>query len=375
MIESQTELRAALPFLMPLAMLPLVALGAIFGGLTLWLAPLYAMVLTPALDRMFGQNEDNADINTPDSSLFWHRRITLVWLPLQIPMLIGTIWVTTHSPDMAWHERLALMAITGLTTGTIGITFAHELIHQKNRWERRLGEGLLVCVLYTHFKSEHVFVHHRYVGTPRDPVTARYNESYYHFLGRVLPGCLVSAWQAETARLGRRKLPWYHQANPFWRYGGLSLLAIFAAFLIGGPWGIAAFVFQAFVAICVLEQVNYVEHYGLTRKHLGEGKYEHVRPHHSWDSTNRFTNYLLINLQRHADHHARPDRRYPLLQAYEPGQSPRLPYGYPAMTALSLNPWLWRRVMNRKVRKWRADHYPEITRWDEYNKGLTPMPR
>ena len=44
-----------------------------------------------------------------------------------------------------------------------------------------------------------------------------------------------------------------------------------------GPW--ALFLIQAGAAIWQLELVNYVEHYGLTRKHLGDGKYEHVQPH------------------------------------------------------------------------------------------------
>jgi alkane 1-monooxygenase len=230
-------------------------------------------------------------------------------------------------------------------------------------------------VLYAHFKSEHVIVHHRYVGTPRDPVTARYNESFYRFFARVLPGCLISAWYAECGRLTHMKLPAWHGSNPFWRYGALQMLALAIAFAIGGWPGPGWFVLQAFVAIAVLEMVNYTEHYGLTRKHLGEGRYEPVRPHHSWNTARRITNYLLINLQRHADHHAKPDRRYPLLQNYAPDEAPELPFGYPVMTAMSLNPWLWRRVMNRRVRAWRKRHYPEITDWTPYNMGMTPMPR
>ncbi len=62
---------------------------------------------------------------------------------------------------------------------------------------------------------------------------------------------------------------------------------------------VGLFAFQALVAVWQLELVNYVEHYGLTRKHLGDGKYEPVRPHHSWNAAHKATNWLLINLQRH----------------------------------------------------------------------------
>jgi alkane 1-monooxygenase len=33
------------------------------------------------------------------------------------------------------------------------------------------------------------------------------------------------------------------------------------------------------------------------------------------------------------------------------------------MTLMALVPPLWRRVMNPRVRKWRAMFYPEITDW------------
>jgi hypothetical protein len=71
------------------------------------------------------------------------------------------------------------------------------------------------------------------------------------------------------------------------------------------------FLVQAFTAIWQLELVNYIEHYGLTRRHLGEGKYEHVLPRHSWNADLKASNWLLINLQRHSDHHYKPDRRFP----------------------------------------------------------------
>jgi len=148
-----------------------------------------------------------------------------------------------------------------------------------------------------------------------------------------------------------------------------------AALILGGVLGLVLFVFQAFVAVLQLELVNYVEHYGLTRKHLGEGKYEHVKPHHSWNAAHMASNWLLINLQRHSDHHYKPERRFPLLQNYTEAEAPQLPYGYPIMTLAALVPPLWRRMMNPRVRRWREMYYPEITEWKAYNKHSTPLPR
>jgi alkane 1-monooxygenase len=41
----------------------------------------------------------------------------------------------------------------------------------------------------------------------------------------------------------------------------------------------------------------------------------------------------------------------------------------------AMMPWVWRRVMNPRVREWRRTYYPEITDWAEYNAGKTPYPR
>ena len=248
-------------------------------------------------------------------------------------------------------------------------------MHQRNRLERNLADFLLAMVLYSHFRSEHLLVHHRYVGTPRDPVTARYNEGFHRFYPRVLQQCWLSAFRAEKEKLAKKDLPWTNGKNPFFRYWGLQAAMLVLAVILGGLSGLVLFLVQAGVAIWQLELVNYVEHYGLTRKHLGEGKYEHVRPHHSWNAAHKASNWLLINLQRHSDHHYRPDRRFPLLQNYTTADAPQLPYGYPVMTVMAMIPPLWRRVMNPRVRRWRQMYYPEITDWSGYNKAKTPMPR
>ena len=147
------------------------------------------------------------------------------------------------------------------------------------------------------------------------------------------------------------------------------------AFALGGWGGIVMFLVQAGTAIWQLELVNYVEHYGLTRKHLGDGKYEHVLPRHSWNAAQKASNWLLINLQRHSDHHYKPDRRFPLLQTYTEEDAPQLPYGYPVMTVAAMIPPLWKQIMNPRVKAWRARYYPEITDWHPYNKHATPLPR
>ncbi|UXU75094.1 MULTISPECIES: alkane 1-monooxygenase [unclassified Paracoccus (in: a-proteobacteria)] len=370
---THAPLAAALPFWLSLGLLPLAALAATLGGWWFLLMPLYAWFLTSVLDLVLGLDERNPDPQTPQARLRWHRAITLIWAPLQAAMIFGGIWYAAHGTLSGW-EKLGLFFGIGVASGSVGIVYAHELVHQRNRLERWLGDLLLASVLYSHFRSEHLLVHHAWVGTPRDAVTARYNEGFYRFFLRVLRDSPRSAWQAEAGRLRRSGRSALDRRNPFWRYGALQLAMLGLAAALGGWQGVALFVWQALVAVWQLELTNYVEHYGLTREYLGNGRYERIRPHHSWNAAHRATNWLLINLQRHSDHHYQPDRRFPLLQTYGPDVAPQLPLGYPAMNFLAMVPPLWRRRMNPRVRAWRRQFYPGITDWRPYNRGELPMP-
>ena len=370
-----STLPAAAPFWMSVLMLPLVALAATQGGFWWLLLPGYAWYLTTALDGVLGLNANNPDPQTETRRLFWHRAVTIVWFPLQFGAIFGTIWYVSHAGHLSGAEKLGLFFGIGVLSGTIGIVYAHELLHQKTRLERWLGDLLLASVLYSHFRTEHLLVHHSWVATPRDAVSARYGEGFYRFFWRVLRDSPVSAWRAESRMLARARRRTWDRRNPFWRYGALQLAMIVLALILGGAQGLLLFVFQAFIAIWQLELTNYVEHYGLTRRHLGQGRYEHIQPHHSWNASHTASNWLLINLQRHSDHHYKPDRRFPLLQTYNEDQAPQLPLGYPAMTFVAMVPPWWRRRMNPRVRAWRRQFYPDITDWSAYASGDLPMPR
>jgi alkane 1-monooxygenase len=375
MPKLMTQFLKAAPFWVSLLLLPLVWLAATHGGLVILILPVGVTMIFAILDAAVGRNEMNEDTDTPETEYYWHRLITLLWAPLQFLMIIGTLWYVTYHGSLSGIEKWGLFLGIGVISGAVGIVYSHELMHQKPKYERWLGDVLLGMVLYGHFRSEHLLVHHRYVGTPRDPVTARYNEGFYRFFPRVLWQCLISAFTAEKSMLARRGLPWWHASNPFWRYWALELGFVAVAAVIAGWFGLFLFLTQAFFAIWYLELVNYVEHYGLTRKHLGDGKYEHVKPRHSWNASQRVSNWLLINLQRHSDHHFKPDRRFPLLQTYSEDEAPQLPRGYPVMTVAAMFPPIWRRVMNKRVRAWRVKNYPEITDWSAYKAATNPMPR
>lgn len=352
----------ALPFAISLIFPLLIALGLIYGGLWIEGTAIFALLAIPIVDHLVGLKTGGLDPRTEERALFFHKLLTWIWLPVQIGIIFAIIAAAGYATHLSQGELVRLALAAGLITGGIGITYAHELVHQTSRFERALGEVLLTTTLYGHFAIEHVHGHHVHVGTPRDPVSARYRESFYRFFPRAVFGSFASAWGIQQERMARRGLAWWHWSNPFWRYLGASALWLGLSYALAGWFGAGLFLLQAVIAFTLLEIVNYVEHYGLARRLLENGRYERVGPHHSWNASHRVTNYLLINLQRHSDHHYHPGRRFPLLQHYEETQAPQLPFGYPTMFMMALAPPLWFRVMNPKVEAWRARHYPETAR-------------
>ncbi|MBT8413354.1 MAG: alkane 1-monooxygenase [Boseongicola sp.] len=365
---------SALPFWVSLTLVPIAWTGAVFGGLTLALLPLYAWVAFSLLDQLLGLDPRNPDVATSTKALFWHRLITLVWPFVQFATTFSLLAYVTVADHLSSLEKVCLFFGVGLMNGTIGLVYAHELIHRSSRFERFLGDLLLGMVLYGHYRSEHLLVHHQHVGTPHDPVTARFREHFWRFYPRVLYQGFVTSFLAEKALLARKGRPIWHVSNPFWRYVGLAVFCLGMAFAIGGISGLALFMTSAGFAIFQLELVNYIEHYGLTRRYLGQGQYEPQKPHHSWNSTHASSSALMINVTRHSDHHANPSRPYPLLQTPDETVAPHLPYGYAIMTTMALIPPLWMRRMNPRVKAWRRRFYPDITDWSDYDQRRAPSP-
>jgi alkane 1-monooxygenase len=63
----------------------------------------------------------------------------------------------------------------------------------------------------------------------------------------------------------------------------------------------------------VLENANYIEHYGLVRVKDKNGIYESISPKHSWNSPSLLSNHMLFKLSRHSDHHMNVYKPYQIL--------------------------------------------------------------
>ena len=157
----------------------------------------------------------------------------------------------------------------------------------------------------------------------------------------------MNAWHIENERLekeGKSTSSWSNEMVRFQLYQ-LGYLA-----LIGFSFGLLSALFAiafALIGFLLLETVNYIEHYGLRRKQLANGRYEPVLPIHSWNSEHEMGRIFLYELTRHSDHHFKATRKYQILRHFD--ESPQLPLGYPMSMLVSLVPPLWFWLMNRRI--------------------------
>jgi alkane 1-monooxygenase len=331
-----------------------LAVLATGSNLLWWCGPLIAFVIVPVLDHLVGADADNP----PDRALGrlesdrFYRWVTYLFLPGQYLSLVFACWLWAGGGwvTMTPADKVGLMTTVGIIGG-VAISAAHELGHRRARLERRLSKLALAQTCYGHFFVEHNRGHHARVATPADPASSRLGESLYRFIPRSTLGGVRSAWALERTRFARMGQSHWNFRNDVLNAWLLSAVLFAVMALWFGATVLPWLVGQAIIGFGMLETVNYLEHYGLRRQQLPDGRYERVRAAHSWNSNTVIANVFLFHLQRHSDHHAHPIRRYQSLRHSD--EAPQLPTGYATMMLLALVPPLWRKVMDWRV----LDHY------------------
>ncbi len=319
-----------------------------------WFPLFFLFVLVPIADYALGHDPRNPTPEQVETLAHdgWFKAMTLAALPVQLGVMLWSGWHFAQA-DLGPAGRIGWLLSQGIVGGMLAINVAHELIHKDTALERFAGGLLLTSVGYHGFKIEHVRGHHVHVSTPEDASSARFGQSLWHFLPRALLRNTANAWVLEAARLATRDRPWWSADNELirWSLLWLALVAGFGLWL--GPPGIVYVLAQGFFAACSLEIINYIEHYGLERGRLADGRYERTTHLHSWNSDYLLSNLLLFHLQRHSDHHEIARRRYQVLLHH--ADSPQLPGGYAAMFLLALCPPLWFRIVDPRVRAFHAE--------------------
>lgn len=308
---------------------------------------LFNYTVIPVLDWALGSDQNNPpeEIVPQLEEDRYYRLLTWFTVPMHFIVLIAIAWFVA-SQDLTVWSLLAVAITAGMYSG-LGINTAHELGHKKPEFERLLAKIVLAVPTYGHFCIEHNRGHHRDVATPEDPASSRMGESIYKFMLREIPGAVRRGWAVEAERLARLgKSPWSLQNDILQSYA-------ISAVLQGGLVLAFGWIMLPFLAIhnvwawFQLTSANYIEHYGLLRAKEANGRYERCQPHHSWNANYIFSNTVLFHLERHSDHHANPTRRYQSLRNFD--NIPELPNGYYGMYLLAYIPWLWYKVMDKRV--------------------------
>jgi len=312
-----------------------------------WLPFFGNYLVAPLIDWLLGEDQSNP----PEEVVMqldqdrYYRRLTYAVIPLHFVSLIAGIGYATTQP-LSWWAFLLLATLVGEVSG-LAINTAHELGHKNSRFEKQLAKVALAVPAYGHFSIEHNRGHHMVVSTFEDPASARMGESIYKFAMREIPGAFKSAWAIEKERLTCRGKSVWHSNNQILQSYALTA-AMSLIFLVTLGWKVIPFlILHNLFAYWQLTSANYIEHYGLLRKKDDDGKLERCQPHHSWNSNHVFSNLVLFHLERHSDHHTHPLRRYQSLRHFD--NLPRLPNGYFGMYILAYIPWLWFKVMDKRL--------------------------
>ena len=325
---------------------PLLLVGAGAGGLWAWMALLYMTGLTFALDELAAPRLPSPP---PGQALAAADSLSTILAGTHFILLLTAVFALAGHTGLPWSARLPLFLAFGLYFGQVSNSNAHELIHRSDSLLFNLGRWVYISLLFGHHTSAHRLVHHRFVATEDDPNTAQAGESFYAFLPRAWLGAFVAGWEMERDMRRRNEAAGPH---PYAVYLGGAVLFLLAIYILTGWGGILAYLLLCVYAQMQLTLSDYVQHYGLMRGEMADGRLEPVSDRHSWNAGHWFSSALMLNAPRHSAHHAHPAWPYPDLTLPGADQAPRLPYSLPVMATLALWPRRWFAVMDRRLAPW-----------------------
>lgn len=327
---------------------PLIALAALDGGVWAWLALGYITVLSGSVDLLV---HHAARAGAPDDPEGPADAVSVAVALSFFALLPLVVHALTGATGLTGLERALLFLASGFWFGQTVSANAHELIHRSARWLHNLGKWVYIATLFGHTTSAHLKVHHRWAASPRDPLWPRGEEGFWLFLPRAWIGSFRAGWAAEDEMRARAKTRGLH---PYTVYIGGTVLMLALAYAMDRGAGLLAYIaLSAFVQVQLFVS-DYVQHYGLRRAELPDGKLEPMRLGHSWNSRHWFTSFMTLNAPRHSDHHAHPSRPYPALRLPPPDEAPRMPFSLPMTGMMAMLPPLWHRVMRRELAQWEA---------------------
>lgn len=342
-----------------------IAVGILFGGIWLWLPGLLYVGGIALLDHLLPHDFDEQPYRFPfllDLALYLSLPtvlllfVTLMWTAgsgstdaLGLGALVREHWgidILAARNTTPWYDYVLMwpaLLVPGTAAGGLA---GHELTHRTaSPFDLWLGRTAMSVLWGIAFPIEHVYGHHAYVSTPKDPATAARGDSLYQHLPKSLYRTVVNAWEIEAARLDKIGAPFLSPRNVLLRMGLIALAFSAAAFYLAGWMGLLFHLLLCINAKVALEALNFIEHYGLVRQ-----PDQPVQPRHSWNCNHTVSGIFTYNLTRHSHHHANAQVHYQDLKAFS--EQPEMPGGFMTAYVSSYIPWWWRRKIAPKLLVW-----------------------
>jgi alkane 1-monooxygenase len=336
-----------LKYLMSYSIALIAFLGISLGGIYNYLAVIYTFIFIPLLEIIVKRSNEKYTENEISNRLL--DPFFDILLYLNIPLVFSIFFFSLNNLTLASSisDLIGIILSTSIVMATNGINVGHELGHRKSIFSRTCSKLLYLPCQYMHFYIEHNYGHHINVATPEDPATAKYKQNLYSFWVTSVFRTYLSAWKIQFKLLKISKRGFLSIKNDMIFYTLFQFIFLFIIYSYFGLYITLLSIIMSIISFLFLETINYVEHYGLLRKKDSNGRYERVKPHHSWNSNHTIGRIVLYELTRHSDHHFKSSKKYQVLESLE--DCPHLPYGYPTSILLSLIPPIWFKIMNPLV--------------------------
>ena len=337
-----------LKYLMSYSIAIMAFLGISIGGLYNYLAVIFTFVFIPVLEVLVKRSDEKYTEQEKENRLL--DPFFDILLYLNIPIVFGIFFFSLNKlvEITSISDIIGIILSASIVMATNGINVGHELGHRRSLFARTCSKLLYLPCQYMHFYIEHNFGHHIHVATPEDPATAMYKQNIYSFWITSVVRTYISAWKIQLRLLKVSKRSFFSIKNDMIFYTLLQLSFIALIYNYFELYITLLSILISVISFLFLETINYVEHYGLLRKKDSNGRYERVKPHHSWNSNHTIGRIVLYELTRHSDHHFKSSKKYQVLESLD--NCPHLPYGYPTSILLSLIPPIWFSIMNPLVR-------------------------
>lgn len=190
---------------------------------------------------------------------------------------------------------------------------------------------------FTIYPTEHLYMHHKKVGTLEDPITAPKNKTVYSYYINALVSCYKFNFSYN------KKIFIFNVVSTLL----YNALLFWLAAREGSSWHKAAY-FSAisYATLFIMEAVEYIEHYGLVYR--TDEKAKPVSEICSWNTQqNELLNWYIFRFQRHSDHHMNAYKIYSTLDLTD--KMPQFPFDFVSALVMATVPALWFKLINPLV--------------------------